>query len=159
VGIWSWDKGHWGSLAGSNIYCANTDPADLYPKAESWEQRGLTLHILASRLQKQKAKLNPYMAACDFIGYFISPVLFDLFQVSVLLSFISLLCYSFSLLQYHIYCTYILYYVILESVDVIRVCMKYRNHASLIVSLCFSVYIFFKYFICIHLEPYKKIFP
>jgi hypothetical protein len=41
------------------------------------------LYTLASRLQKQKAKLNPHMATCDFIDYFISPVLCD-FHVSIL---------------------------------------------------------------------------
>jgi hypothetical protein len=56
------------------FYCASTDPADSCPKAEPWEQRVLTLYTLASRLQKQKAKLNPHMAACDFIGYFIPSV-------------------------------------------------------------------------------------
>jgi hypothetical protein len=38
------------------------------PKREPQEQRELTLYTLASRLQKQKAKLNPHMTACDFIG-------------------------------------------------------------------------------------------
>jgi hypothetical protein len=45
---------------------------DSCPKAEPWEHRSLTLYTLASRLQKQKAKLNPLVATCDFIGYFIS---------------------------------------------------------------------------------------
>jgi hypothetical protein len=71
-------------LAGSNAYGASTDPVDLSPKAEPREQRGLTLYTLASRLQKQKAKLNPRMAACDFVGYFIPPVLCDLLHVSIL---------------------------------------------------------------------------
>jgi hypothetical protein len=75
--IMSWDMSLWGRLAGSNVYCAGTDPEDLCPKAETREQRSLTLYTLASRLQKQKAKPNPHMAACDFIGYFISPVLCD----------------------------------------------------------------------------------
>jgi hypothetical protein len=60
------------------FYCASTDSADSCPQAEPWEQRGLPLCTLASRLQKQKAKLKPHMAACDFIGYFIPPVLCDL---------------------------------------------------------------------------------
>jgi hypothetical protein len=40
------------------------------------------VHTLASRLQIQKAKLNPYMVACDFIGYFIPQcyVTFFMFQ-------------------------------------------------------------------------------
>jgi hypothetical protein len=64
--------------------CAYTDSVDCCPKAEPWEQICLTLYTLASRLQKQKAKLSPQMAACDFIGYFIPPVLCDLLHVSVL---------------------------------------------------------------------------
>jgi hypothetical protein len=79
----SWDTSLWGRLAGSNVYCVGTNPVDSCPKADPWKQRGLTLCTLASRLQKQKAKLNPHMAACDFIGYFISPVLCDL-HVSIL---------------------------------------------------------------------------
>jgi hypothetical protein len=66
------------------FYCAGTDSADLCPKVEPQEQRGLTLYTLASRLQKQKAKLDPHMTACDFIGYFISPVLCDLLHVSII---------------------------------------------------------------------------
>jgi hypothetical protein len=85
--IMSWDRSLWGRLAGSNVYCAGTDQADSCPNPEPWEQRGLTLYTLASRLQKQKAKLNPHMAACDFIGYFISTVLCDLHHVSVLFFF------------------------------------------------------------------------
>jgi hypothetical protein len=45
---------------------------------------GLTLYTFASRLQKQKANLNPPMAAYDFIGYFIPLVLCDLLHVSIL---------------------------------------------------------------------------
>jgi hypothetical protein len=65
------------------FYCAGPDSEDSYPKAEPREQGDLTLFTLASRLQKQKAKLTPHMAACDSIGYFISPVLCDL-HVSIL---------------------------------------------------------------------------
>jgi hypothetical protein len=43
AGISSWDMEYWGSLAGSSVYCAGTDPADWCPKAEPWEQRGRTL--------------------------------------------------------------------------------------------------------------------
>jgi hypothetical protein len=46
--ISSWDMGLWGSLAGSNMYCASTDPADSCPKTEPREQRGLTLYTLAT---------------------------------------------------------------------------------------------------------------
>jgi hypothetical protein len=84
--IMSWDRRLWGKLAGRNVYCASTDPEDLCPKAEPREQRGLTLYTVASRLQKQKAKLNPHMAACDSTGYFIFPVLCDL-HVSIFFKF------------------------------------------------------------------------
>jgi hypothetical protein len=57
---------------------------DSCPKAELQEQRGLTLNTFASRLQKQTAKLNPLVAACDFTGYFIFPVLCDLLHVLIL---------------------------------------------------------------------------
>jgi hypothetical protein len=68
---------------------------DLCPKAEPWEQRGLTLYTLAIRLQKEKARFNPYMVIFKFIGYFIlvlltfpSLVLCDLpyLQISQVLS-------------------------------------------------------------------------
>jgi hypothetical protein len=61
-------------------------------------QRSLTLYTLANRLQKQKAKLNPHMVACDFTGYFIPPVLCDLCFNPLI--FISLLCHPFPLLHY-----------------------------------------------------------
>jgi hypothetical protein len=51
--------------------CASTDSVDSCPKAEPPEQRHLTLYTLASRLQKQKARSNPYMVIFNFIGYFI----------------------------------------------------------------------------------------
>jgi hypothetical protein len=66
------------------FYCASIGPAYSCPKAEPQKQRGLTLYTLASRLQKQKAKLSSHVAVYDFIGYFISPVLCDLLHVSFL---------------------------------------------------------------------------
>jgi hypothetical protein len=54
----------------AKFYCANTDSMHSCPKADPQEQRGFTLHILASRLQKQKARFNPYMVACNSIGYY-----------------------------------------------------------------------------------------
>jgi hypothetical protein len=60
------------------FYCAGTDSADSCPRAGPQEKRGLTLYTLASRLQKLKAKLNPLVAACDFIGYLVFPELCDL---------------------------------------------------------------------------------
>jgi hypothetical protein len=58
------------------FYCASTDSVDSCPRAEPQEQRDLTLNTLASRLEKQKARSNPYMVIFNFIGYFI-PVLCD----------------------------------------------------------------------------------
>jgi hypothetical protein len=72
------------------FYCASTDSVDSCPKAEPWEQRGLTLYTLAGRLQKQKARSNPYMVIFNFIGCFIlcymtfpSLVLHDLHHVQI----------------------------------------------------------------------------
>jgi hypothetical protein len=39
---------------------------------------------ISLQVTQAKPKLNPNMAACDFIGYFISPVLCDLLHISVL---------------------------------------------------------------------------
>jgi hypothetical protein len=50
------------------FYCVSTDSADSSPKAEPQEQRGLTLNILASRLQKQEPRFNPCLVACDSVG-------------------------------------------------------------------------------------------
>jgi hypothetical protein len=70
----SWDMGFLRQLAGSKVLlCQHTDSS---PMAEIQEQRGLPLYSLASRLQKQKAKSNPYMIIFNFIGYF-SLVLHD----------------------------------------------------------------------------------
>jgi hypothetical protein len=52
--IMNWDMSLWGRLAGSNVFCASTDPTDLCPKAEPWEQRRLTLYTLASRFRSKK---------------------------------------------------------------------------------------------------------
>jgi hypothetical protein len=84
VGISSWDTEHWGSLAGSNVLLCRHRPRGLVFKGWAWEQRDLNLYTFASKLQKQKAKLNTHMAPCDFIGYFIPPVLCDLLHVSIL---------------------------------------------------------------------------
>jgi hypothetical protein len=86
----------------ATFYCASTDSADLCPKAEPREQRGLTLNTLASKLQKQKARSNPYMVIFNFIGYFIL-VLCDFFLLgatwpssrSDFSGFISLLCHPY----------------------------------------------------------------
>jgi hypothetical protein len=58
-----------GTEAFSRKVCADTDPVDSCPKAEPQEERHLTLYTLASRLQKQKARSNPYMVIFNSIGY------------------------------------------------------------------------------------------
>jgi hypothetical protein len=70
MGILNRNMGHQG-FSVSNIYS--------HRKAEPQEQRGLTLYTLASRLQKQKARFNPYIVACNSIGS--PPVLCDLLYV------------------------------------------------------------------------------
>jgi hypothetical protein len=75
------------------------DSADSCPKAEPWEQKGLTLCTLVSRLQKQKARFNPYVIVGNSIGYF-SPSATWPFLCFSSLSFISLLCHPFPLLHY-----------------------------------------------------------
>jgi hypothetical protein len=55
----------------AEIQDSEADSVDSCPKAKPQEQRGLTLYTLVSRLQKQKAKSNPYMVIFNFIGYFI----------------------------------------------------------------------------------------
>jgi hypothetical protein len=57
-------------VAGSNVLLCQHRLSGLGSKADSWEQRGLTLYTLASRLQKQKARLYPYIVIFNFIGYF-----------------------------------------------------------------------------------------
>jgi hypothetical protein len=51
-----WGTGVAGSykLRNGTLRQISTDPADSCPKTEPWEQRGLTLYTLASKLQKQK---------------------------------------------------------------------------------------------------------
>jgi hypothetical protein len=77
-GISSWDTGCWGSLAGSNVLLCQNRLSGL--KAEPWEQRGLTLYTLVSRLQKQKKHiwLHVTLLATSL------PVLRDLLHVSIL---------------------------------------------------------------------------
>jgi hypothetical protein len=75
---------------------------DSYSKAEPQEQRSLTLYTLASRLQKQKARSNPYMVIFNFIDYFILmlhdfPLLSTTWPSSCsnFSGFISLLCHRY----------------------------------------------------------------
>jgi hypothetical protein len=107
AGLSSWVMGHWGRLAGSNVLLCQHRLSGLVSKGWARERRGLTLCTLASRLQKQKARSNPYMVIYDFIGYFILvlqdfsiPVLRD--PLNVQISQVLSLCYSIptSLLLY-----------------------------------------------------------
>jgi hypothetical protein len=97
AGISNGDSGHWGSLAGSNIYSAGTDWEDSCTKAEPQEQRGLTLYTLVSRLQKQKAKLNIWLHVTSLAILFPSARWPSCFNS---LSFLSLLCHPFPLPHY-----------------------------------------------------------
>jgi hypothetical protein len=49
----SWDRSFWGRLAGSNVYCLSTDPADSCPKAEPWEKES---HLIYPYKQVTEAK-------------------------------------------------------------------------------------------------------
>jgi hypothetical protein len=89
AGISSWDMGHWSSLARSNILLCRHRLSTQHTCVQRLENKEASLYTLASRLQKQKAKFSPHMALCDFIGYFISPVLCDLLHVSILKFYLS----------------------------------------------------------------------
>jgi hypothetical protein len=79
------------------FYCASTDSC---PKAESQEQKGLTLYTLASRLQKWEARFNPYMVVCSSVGHFAPGAMwsfftFRLFTFDLLAMSFPPLCYIF----------------------------------------------------------------
>jgi hypothetical protein len=57
-------------LSRKERFIVPADSADACPKAEPREQRDLTVYTLASRLQKQKARSNPYMVIFNSTGYF-----------------------------------------------------------------------------------------
>jgi hypothetical protein len=92
VGISNRHMGHRGNSVRNNILLLSTDSTDSSPKAESQEQRSPTLYTFASRLQKQKARFNPYMVACNFTGYFTPSAMWPSSHLDSL-SFISLLCH------------------------------------------------------------------
>jgi hypothetical protein len=94
--IASWDTELLRQIAGSNVLLCQHRLSGLMFKAEPWEQRGLTLHTLANRLQKQKARSNPYMVIFTFIGYF-TLVLRDFLPSSCsdFSGLISLLCHPY----------------------------------------------------------------
>jgi hypothetical protein len=86
----------------ATFYCAGTGLADSCPKPEPWEQRGLTLCTLASRLQKQKTRSNPHMVMYNSIGYFTlmlrdfpPPQCYVTLSTFRFLSFLSLLCHPY----------------------------------------------------------------
>jgi hypothetical protein len=64
----SWDTGLLRQLAGSKVLLCQHRLSGLLSTDWAWEQRGLTLYILSSRLQKQKARSNPYMVIFNFIA-------------------------------------------------------------------------------------------
>jgi hypothetical protein len=92
--LWNWGPAWGGSLPSDHslgFFTTSTDSVDSCQKTEPREQRSLTLYTLASRLQKQKARSNPYMVIFNFIGYFILMLHdFSHVQISQVLS----LCYA-----------------------------------------------------------------
>jgi hypothetical protein len=64
----SWDTRHWGNLAGSSVLSHQHRLRRIMSKCCAQEQRGLTLYTLASILQNQKARSNPYMVIFNCIG-------------------------------------------------------------------------------------------
>jgi hypothetical protein len=128
------------------FYCASTNSADLCPKSEPQEQRGLTLCTLSSRLQKQKARSNPYMVIFNFIGYFVLMLCDFLLLGAMWLSscsdfsgFISLLCHpylpaTFSGLRPTLFCSVPPPCYRMTALDVplfIKRNTKYRKHSLL----------------------------
>jgi hypothetical protein len=87
-----WAKGHWSRLAGSNFYCAGTDPGDSSP--EPREQRGLTFPC--KQVTEAKSKAQPTYGCMwpHWLFHFPSAMLPSCFNS---LSFISLLCHPFPL--------------------------------------------------------------
>jgi hypothetical protein len=80
-GIASWDTGHWGCLTRSNVLLCQHRPSKLVSKG--WALRTKESHLIYPCKQVTETK-KPHMAACDFIGYFISSVLCDLLHVLIL---------------------------------------------------------------------------
>jgi hypothetical protein len=67
----SWDTELLRQIAGSNILLCQHRPSGLMSKG--WALRTKESHLIypCSRLQKQKARSNPYTVLFNFIGYFI----------------------------------------------------------------------------------------
>jgi hypothetical protein len=98
----SWGTGFLRQLAGSNILLCRHRLSGLVSKGWASRTKDLTLYTLASRLQKQKARSNPYMVIFNFIGYFTLvlcdfPLLGTMWPSSCsdFSGFISLLCHSY----------------------------------------------------------------
>jgi hypothetical protein len=89
VEISSWDMGHCGSLAGSNILLCQHILSGLVSKGWALRTKGSHLTYPCKQLQKQKAGSNPYMVTCNPIGYFTlmvhdlppPPVLYDFLHI------------------------------------------------------------------------------
>jgi hypothetical protein len=100
VGIWRWDRYKTLRQFSRKKHCADTDSADSCPKAEPWEQKGLPLYTLASRLQKQKSKAQPTYDCMWLHWLFHFPSSMWPSLCFNFLSFISLLCLPFTLPHY-----------------------------------------------------------
>jgi hypothetical protein len=92
--ITSWDRGHWGSLAGINILLCQHRPSRLVSKGWAREQRGLTFPC--KQVTEAKSKDQPTCGCMwlHWLFYFPSAIWPSCFNS---LSFISLLCYPLPL--------------------------------------------------------------
>jgi hypothetical protein len=87
----NWDMGLWGRLAGSNVYCASTDPADLWTKAELQEQRvSPYMPLQAGYRSKNQSSTHIWLHVTSLAFHFPSAMWPACFNS---LSFIYLLCH------------------------------------------------------------------
>jgi hypothetical protein len=102
--IMSWDMGHWGRLAGSNFYCAGTDPADSCPEAETWE--GSYLMYPCKQVTEAKSKAQPTCGCMwlHWLFHFPSAMWPSCFNS---LRFISLLCHPLPLTHQNTACLFL----------------------------------------------------
>jgi hypothetical protein len=141
----------------AKFYCASTDSVYSSPKAETWEQKDITLYTLERRLQKPKQRFNPYMVACYSIGNFTPSAMWPSSHLDSL-SFISLLCYPFctaTLPGHRLACFFFWPSFLLQNVFILTSDFSYRHEVS-IVQVCLSTnvheHIFAQYFSKSHLH-------
>jgi hypothetical protein len=85
------ETGHWGSSIGSNILLCWHRLSKLVSK--SWAPRTKGPHLIypCKQVTEARSKVNPYMVACNSIGYFTPSAVWPSSHLDSL-SFISLLC-------------------------------------------------------------------